>query len=359
MSIQAGSASTLTVTLKVGGSAVSLPTAAVLEAALYIDNVAATPVVNPSPAASGADWAAGVVVVEFSAADTASLVPGTAILTISATIGTDDMDWNFPVTVDEEADGKSALFSRSADLPSFRTGRLAGMCGAVDISGLSDDYLWELMLEAESAMARDLGILLEPTEIFPEGEPTPEQLAEIGDRPYLVEPGYDAPPDFFSTAKWGITKLRQKLLISVQNIQIVYPSQPQPVFTVPQSWILLDRKGSIVQIVPGSSDALSAPLSVFTMQALSAGYTVPQMARIRYTAGLTKDHELYNAVRGLTLRLAAVLLLKNSFIPQSGSISADGLSQSLSMDVSKYQEAIDDEIHKLKDRLKGPIWGVL
>jgi hypothetical protein len=33
--------------------------------------------------------------------------------------------------------------------------------------------------------------------------------------------------------------------------------------------------------------------------------------------------------------------VEDAFVPQSGSISADGLSQSLSVDVSKYHDAVD------------------
>ena len=34
-------------------------------------------------------------------------------------------------------------------------------------------------------------------------------------------------------------------------------------------------------------------------------------------------------------------IITDAFLPQSGSISADGLSQSLSVDVAKYYESID------------------
>ena len=42
---------------------------------------------------------------------------------------------------------------------------------------------------------------------------------------------------------------------------------------------------------------------------------------------------------------AVLNVLADSYIPQSGSISADGLSQSMSMDISKYSDAIDDIIN--------------
>jgi len=41
------------------------------------------------------------------------------------------------------------------------------------------------------------------------------------------------------------------------------------------------------------------------------------------------------------LKKAALKILEDAFLPQSGSISADGLSQSMSVDMDKYHDAID------------------
>ena len=38
-------------------------------------------------------------------------------------------------------------------------------------------------------------------------------------------------------------------------------------------------------------------------------------------------------------------IVADAFLPQSGSISADGLSQSLSVDMSKYSEFIDEALN--------------
>lgn len=52
-------------------------------------------------------------------------------------------------------------------------------------------------------------------------------------------------------------------------------------------------------------------------------------------------------------------LLKDSFKPQSESISGDGFSQSQSFDASKHQEAIDADLKDLRDRIHGIVFGVM
>lgn len=359
MSIVVGSAASIPLSLKVAGVNTPIPNSATVSACLVAAGIVVTPIVTADPHAIGANWAAGVVVVEFTALETANLTPGAMLLQVIALNGLDTQRWNVPVSVTLSATQTTALFSRDLDVPLFRNNRLAGVASLINVDALSDDYLWELMVEAESDMQRDLGVFLQPTALFPVKPPTTDQLAAIGNKPWRVEPGYDCPPNFFSVAQWGSTQLRQKLLISVEDVRVVYPTETGPSFTIPPSWVLIDPRGSILQIVPGASGTLSAPLSVFMMQALSAGYSVPHMLRVQYTAGLTPDHELFPAVRGLALRSAAVRLLLNSYIPQSGSVSADGLSQSNSMDVSKFQDAIEAEVASLRERLCGPVWAML
>lgn len=364
MSIVAGEAVSFSLTLRVGGAPVSIPADAVVTATLLVDDDPVTPEVVLSPVAIGARWAEGVVLVAFTAEQTAGLVAGsTVMLRITAGVagGGGDQSWLVALAVAAAGAGRSALFVRTRDLPSFRTGRLATLCCStgIDPSKLDDDFLWEMMVEGEAQLAVALGIDLQPTEYFPVVPPTPDEIVALAGRPWKVEPGYDCTPNFFSASSWGTTKLRTKLVTAIHRVQVVYPPQPQPIFTVPPSWVLFDAPGSVLQIIPGGSGASEVPLSVFVLQTLTSGYTVPHMLRVRYTAGLTPEHEFYQLIRGLALRQGAVRVLMNSFIPQSGSISADGLSQSASMDVSKYQDALDAEIESLHQRLKGPIWGVL
>jgi hypothetical protein len=45
--------------------------------------------------------------------------------------------------------------------------------------------------------------------------------------------------------------------------------------------------------------------------------------------------------------------------PTSASVSADGLSQSSSIDVDRLASDLDDQIAALRLKLLGPLWGVL
>lgn len=357
MSIIVGQAVSLSITLKVGGQVVSLPPAAMVTAMLVLNGQALTPEVTLSHEAIGANWPAGQVVIEFNAEHTAQLLPGYVHLQITAAIGNDDQTWTLPVKVAQPAEERSKLFSRDGDIASLRAGRLAAMCGSLKVGKVSDDYLWEAMQDSEAAMERDLGIFLSPTEVFPVRGPTEAELAELQGRPFVVEAGYDTPPGFFSVQHWGSVQLRRSPVIKVISAKIVYPSQASPVFTIPNQWLLLDR--NVLQVVPGPTGNDAVPLGVFAAQAMSGGYSVPQMLQVRYQAGLTPEHPLYRNVRDLTLRGAVLRILKNSFIPQSSSISGDGLSQSRSMDVDKFEENLMAEVHALADRLKGPVWAVL
>ena len=58
-------------------------------------------------------------------------------------------------------------------------------------------------------------------------------------------------------------------------------------------------------------------------------------------------------------RMASLKLLKTAFLPQSGSISADGLSQSSSVDVSKWQDEIDHDLGALRNAIHGIRFAVL
>lgn len=221
----------------------------------------------------------------------------------------------------------------------------------------SDALLWRKLLAAEAEASRKLGVPLEPTLILAD-EPTDAELAELDGKPYIVEPGYDMTADFFSQQAWGALMLRVRPVIAVDSIRFVYPSMAQTFFDVPPTWMRLDKKYGQVQIVPGPG-ANNAPISIFAMQAVSSGSRVPHMIRVRYRAGIDCSLPQNFDVVDLIMQMAVLRVIQDTFAPQSGSISADGLSQSMSADLSKLQEGIDDRLDTLKQKLVGPIWGVL
>lgn len=221
----------------------------------------------------------------------------------------------------------------------------------------SDPVLWRKLLAAEAEVARKLSVPLVPTMIFPE-QPTPDEVAALGGRPFLVEPGYDLDPTFFGSQAWGALMLRVRPVIAVESVKFVYPSMGQTFFEVPDTWIRLDQKYGQLQIVPGPGVS-NAPVSVFTLQAIGSGVRVPHMIRVKYLAGLDCTLPENFDVVDIVMQMAVLRVLHDTFMPQSGSISADGLSQSVSGDLSKMQEGIDERLAHMKQKINGPIWGVL
>lgn len=209
---------------------------------------------------------------------------------------------------------------------------------------LSDDYIYNKLLAAEASIARQLRVFIEPTEIIPAGY----RQQEIDDLPpdtrWEEEPPYDYDPDFFMGERWGYIVTRQSPIIAVSYIEFVYPAPTNSIFRLPDDWIRLDKKYGHIRLVP-ASQAFSAPLGAFLMQAIGGGRTIPHMIRVRYTTGLGKDLDEIKAkwpdLIDVIKRQAVLSIIKDAFLPASGSISADGLSQTISVDAAKYQELID------------------
>lgn len=217
-------------------------------------------------------------------------------------------------------------------------------------------YLARKLQAAEAKVARRLGIFLEPTTIFPVNEPTADQLAALGGKPYAIEPAYDMPPGFVSTTAFPTMQLLQRPVSSVSSIKVIYPATNQLLFDIPLSWVRLDFKHGQLTIAP-SGLANSAPVSIFQLQAFYMGDWVPHMIWIQYVAGLPPHDPRVPEICDLILRMAALGTLYDRFLPQSGSISADGLSRSISQDLSKHQEAIDAELGDLRESINGIIFG--
>ena len=83
----------------------------------------------------------------------------------------------------------------------------------------------------------------------------------------------------------------------------------------------------------------------FALSTLINRRSIPDMVQVAYTAGLQNIQTEYPEILDVIKKKAVLNVLADSYIPQSGSISADGLSQSMSMDISKYSDAIDDIIN--------------
>lgn len=248
-----------------------------------------------------------------------------------------------------------SLFT-SADVASFKTDRIGSALQAYfgDITP-SDAYLLQQIQASEADIARRLKVYLEPTTLF-SSPPSDAQIAALAGAPYDVEPGYDYDPQFFQPDSWGYLVLRQRPVISVDSITFAYTDPTHPLYTIPADWVRLDRKYGHVRIVPTSQMA-TLPMTVFLMQAMGGGRVIPSMIQVQYVAGIlnAKSDPKWADLIDVILKQATLNLVEGVYLPQSGSISADGLSQSVGFDVQKYRETIEWKLFGSKGS-PGGLW---
>lgn len=250
----------------------------------------------------------------------------------------------------------SCLFDQSIAAASVVT--MVDRTGIVGVGAFTPDEAWAALLAAEKDAERQLRVFFGPTEVFPP-DPLQSDITALGDGARWVEDAaYDYDPELFQGESWGFIPLRFRPVSAVKSITFRYPAPTSQFYQIPSDWIRFDKKYGHVRLVPAAS-SFSAPLSAFIMQALGGGRTVPFMIHIRYTSGLTNAVVEYPDLVDLVKKMAVLRLLQGTFPAQSGSISADGLSQSLSVDMDKWQSAIDHGLSEMRDALHGIRIGVL
>lgn len=240
-----------------------------------------------------------------------------------------------------EAGSGSALFpDKAAAITKMRRDRLV-LATQTHFSGveLEDDYIWEKLLAAEGEVSRTLRVKLQPTIFFPE-QPTQEQIDALNGMPWELDEGYDYDPAMYTADRWGFFQTHSSPLIEVKDIRFAYPARGNNVFDIPEDWLQLDRKYGHVRIVPLSTTAM-AQLTPMLMQLVAVGRIIPNMVRITYVAGLKNAAAEYPELVDAVKKLAVLKIIEDGFLPQSGSISGDGLSQSMSVDMGKYEDSID------------------
>lgn len=337
-----GQVENLAATVQMNGKPLAIDTGATVNARLMsIDN--RTQLAPPRAClnnAAGANWAAGVVVAAFTAPETTALTAGPPDIMLELT-GPGFIK-RFRVHVEDAADAPhSLLFVRDLVLDELRGDQLVLMAQTF-FPGftLSDDFLWNKILAAESEIARTLRVPLVPTQFFanPPDQPTIDALPP--GMPYAVDAAYDYDPDFFQGEKWGFMVLRKKPIVSVGLIRFVYPAPTIGFYDIPGDWLRIDRKYAHIRFVPASSPFV-APLNAFILQALGGGRTIPFAIEVNYVAGLTDVWSTYPELIDAVKKMAVLKIIEDGFLPQSGSISADGLSQSMSIDLKVYREGIN------------------
>jgi len=250
----------------------------------------------------------------------------------------------------------SVFANQALALADLRAGQLTLAAASFpQVAGLPDDYLWQKLLEAEQEVGRRLGIPLEPTEIFID-PPTAAELAELSGAPYRVEPGYDLEQGFFSPDRWGQLRLRYRPIISVSSIQLIYPLFGLNPIDIPLDWLRIDHQYGAINLFPYNVSSLSTQTLFLTT--LYSGGSFPTAIRLRYRAGLDNVEANYPDVLGIIRRMAVLRLLHDAFLPQSGSITSDGLSQSTSINLAVMQDSLDKQLDTLKLQLTGLVFAV-
>lgn len=335
--ITQGLSALFTVTVQRDGQPVAIDQAYPVTARLFAGS---TPLTDSITLTAATGWASGKVPVALADTVTAALPLGVATLVV--TCSSPALTKRFSVTVESATESASTgLFVKDIAVDAMRADRLmVAASGAMPSITVTDDYLWGKLRAAESEIAHELRVPLVPTAFFP-GTPTYDEIAALNGMPWAIDPGYDYEPASFSANdKWGMLKLRNKPLQSVSRVRFAYPGGSGSHYDLPLDWLRMDRKYSTVQFVP-SSTAFVAPLNAFVMQAIGNGRTIPLAIKFTYVAGLTNAARDYPELLDVVMKKAALKIIEDAFLPQSGSISADGLSQSMSNDMEKHHDTID------------------
>lgn len=218
---------------------------------------------------------------------------------------------------------------------------------------LSDQFISDQLEEAEHEAEMALRVFLSPTIVLPENATQEEKDAlDLAGTRWVEEPGYDMEPEFFQGDRWGYLLTRHKPIISVERMSFVYPLPMSDIFDVPADWIRVDKKYGHIRLVPGTQ-AFAAPLSAWIMRVMGGGRTIPHMIQLRYTAGIHNAASRFPALRDLIKRLTTIRILQTRFFPASTSISADGLSESRSVDLSKDMDEINTHFERLRQSIHG------
>lgn len=254
----------------------------------------------------------------------------------------------------------SALFNRFKAIEQFKNESLAFLDRSFPVDKLTDEYVWDSLLAAEAEASRQLRVFFQPTVVIPEDAPQSEVDAlRASGKPFVQESPYDYDPSGWTSDAWGYLIARKSPIIRVDSVKFTYPNPSSDVLTIPIEWVRLDKKYGHVRFVPTGSMMALGPMSTYIMTAISSGRVIPNMIHMRYVAGLENPVRDFPDLVKVVKRIAILNILKNAFLPQSSSISADGLSQSISVDTDKWQSGIDADLGLLRDSIHGIRMGVL
>ena len=338
--IIAGTPAQFTVTVQANGKPVPVTsaTARVFSMDGRTELITAQDLAEDAP---GASWPAGVVAIEFTDTQTQPLPPGEAMLVLQGNFGIK----RFRLVVETLfAPTRTSLFIRDIVIDEIRNDRLmAAAAGVLQDVQVSDNYLWDKVRAAESELSHTLRVPLVPTRYFPD-PPSQEQIDALDGMAWAIEVGTDYSPDMWTGDRWGFIVMRERPIISIEDIKFMYPGGAFGVVNIPKEWINIDAKYGHLRIVPTTS-AVYHGVAGAVMMAGVGGRIIPSMIKVTYTAGLTDVANTYPELIDAIKKKAVLKVVADAYLPQSGSISADGLSESFSVDMDKYHDAIDHIIN--------------
>lgn len=242
-----------------------------------------------------------------------------------------------------------SLFTSDAMVARFTAERVPAIARYLGITP-SADYIKDKLLAAEADAQRELHVFFEPTALFPD-DPTQAEIDALAGKPWAVDPGYDYDGHMTQPGGWSFVALRQRPVISLESVKFSYPTMGT-IFEVQKQWIKLDKKYGHLRYIPtghGFTHQMGSP-----MIGAAGLQTAPQFVEVRYTAGLKNAAADFPDLMDLVPRMAILRMMGETVLPASGSISADGLSQSTSApDLDKMQGGIDRLLGTLRDRIHG------
>jgi hypothetical protein len=301
---------------------------------------------------SAGDGSGGQATFTFDAVEIAAIALSRVLLLVTVEDGGDTYSWEWLYDVVRPSFPPSVLFPNREDALTDIRARLARLPGGV--GAYTDGELWTKLIAAEREIQRRLRVFFGATRVLPGDAPASEVQALIdAGTQYATEAAYDYAPNEYMGDAWGFIQLRQKPVLSMESLQFAYPNPGNLIYDVPLDWIRLDRKYAQLHIVPTGMTSL-APVSGYMLSSIAGGRNIPMMVRARYVAGLTPGHECWPDLLDIVLRMVSQRVLQDMFIPESGSIAADGLSSSISLNIEQQIMANERALANLYESLHGP-----
>lgn len=206
---------------------------------------------------------------------------------------------------------------------------------------LKDEVIARKIRAAEDFYETDLAIRLQQKKVA--SDPDIRGLVEGTDYD-LAEAAYPLDANGFVGDTFCYLRLNLRPVASISRLAFQLPGM-RSAFVVPPDWIKLERKYGRIQLLPitGQFGVQLLQISSLGLTMLSAGRTLPQVIFVDYVTGFTTaqlqaDHQ--NLLEGILLRASLLLfgivgnVRSGGF--QSGSLSEDGLSRSMSLPSGKY-----------------------